>query len=106
MKDTTSCSLKIAKEWNRSNSREYAVNSRGKSLMAKSAKRETGEAVATAANRSSKSLPNRSAKVTDSDVGSRAYDLYLAPGCEHGHDVDNWLQAERELRRTMSSTVA
>ena len=35
--------------------------------------------------------------VTDSDVARRAYDLYLARGCEHGHDVDDWLQAEREL---------
>lgn len=33
-----------------------------------------------------------------SGVARRAYDLYLARGCEHGHDVDDWLQAERELR--------
>ena len=66
--------------------------------MAKSAKRKRDDAVTTAVDRSAKSLPNRSARVTHSDVARRAYDLYLARGCAHGHDVDDWLQAERELR--------
>ena len=66
--------------------------------MAKSAKRKRDDAVTTALDRSAKSLPNRSALVTHSDVARRAYDLYLARGCAHGHDVDDWLQAERELR--------
>jgi hypothetical protein len=39
-----------------------------------------------------------SATVTDDDVARRAYDLYLIRGREHGHDVEDWLQAERELR--------
>ena len=66
--------------------------------MAKSAKRKRDDAVTTAVDRSAKSLPNRSALVTHSDVARRAYDLYLARGCAHGHDVDDWLQAERTLR--------
>jgi hypothetical protein len=66
--------------------------------MAKSAKRKRDDAVTTAVDRSAKSLPNRSALVTHSDVARRAYDLYLARGCAHGHDVDDWLQAERKLR--------
>jgi DUF2934 family protein len=74
--------------------------------MAKSAKRKLDDAVATAADRSSKPLPRRSAQTTDSDVASRAYDLYLERGCEHGHDVDDWLQAERELRDTLNSAAA
>jgi hypothetical protein len=36
--------------------------------------------------------------VADADVAQRAYDLYLARGRADGHDVDDWLQAERELR--------
>ena len=36
--------------------------------------------------------------VTDADVARRAYDVYLARGQEDGHDVEDWLQAERELR--------
>jgi hypothetical protein len=42
--------------------------------------------------------PNGSAPVTDADVARRAYDLYLARGCESGHDLEDWLQAERDLR--------
>jgi len=72
--------------------------------MAKSAKRKRDDAVTTAVDRSAKSLLNRSAQVTDSDITRRAYDLYLARGCAHGHDVDDWLQAERKLRA--SSTTA
>jgi DUF2934 family protein len=67
-------------------------------MMAKSAKRQRDTAVSTAADRSSKSLSKRSAYVTDNDIAYRAYHRYLARGCEHGHDIDDWLQAERELR--------
>jgi hypothetical protein len=34
---------------------------------------------------------------TETDIARRAHDLYLARGGEHGHDVEDWLQAEREL---------
>ena len=72
--------------------------------MAKSAKRKTDDAVTTAADRPLK-LPNRSAQVGDSDIASRAYDLYLARERGHGHDVDDWLQAERELRDAVRIAV-
>ena len=65
--------------------------------MAKSAKRKTDDAVTTAADRAPKMPPDEAAHVTDNDIAGRAYDLYLARGCEHGHDVGDWLQAEREL---------
>jgi hypothetical protein len=47
---------------------------------------------------------NRSAEaksaspITREDIAQRAYALYLARGGEEGHDMDDWLQAERELR--------
>lgn len=47
----------------------------------------------------------RPAPPTDSEIARRAYDLYLARGCEHGHDTEDWLQAERELRGMPSSTA-
>jgi len=34
------------------------------------------------------------------DVAQRAYELYIQRGGEHGYDLDDWLQAERELRAT------
>jgi hypothetical protein len=30
-------------------------------------------------------------------ISRRAYDLFLARGGEHGRDLDDWAQAEREL---------
>ncbi len=71
----------------------------------KAGKRKTDDAGASVVDRSPKSLPNRSARVTDSDVARRAYDRYLARGGDHGHDVDDWLQAERELRKPQLSTA-
>ena len=64
--------------------------------MAKSAKRKTDNAVTTAADRAPKSP--RPAIVTNDDIARRAYDLYFARRRERGHDVDDWWQAERELR--------
>ena len=69
------------------------------------AKAKTDERTARAADRVLKS-PNRSANVTDSDVACRAYERYLARDCQHGHDVDDWLQAERELRGPVSFDIA
>jgi hypothetical protein len=73
--------------------------------MAKS-KSTKREAVTVAADRASTSRPNLSAPMTDSDIARRAYDLYLARGCAHGHDVEDWLQAERELRGVGRLAVA
>jgi hypothetical protein len=32
-------------------------------------------------------------------IAKRAYDRYLARGASHGQDLEDWLDAERELRR-------
>jgi hypothetical protein len=66
------------------------------------AKAKTGERAAIAADRAPKPA-GRSATAGTGNVARRAYELYLARGCEHGHDVDDWLQAERELRGTSTS---
>lgn len=31
------------------------------------------------------------------DIEIRAYHLYLGRGASHGHDLDDWLQAERQV---------
>jgi Protein of unknown function (DUF2934) len=72
--------------------------------MAKSAKRRTADALTTAADRLPKVLTDATANVTEHDIARRAYDLYLARDHEHGHDLDDWLQAERELRDSRRST--
>jgi hypothetical protein len=44
--------------------------------------------------------------VYQDEVARRAFDLYCARGCEDGHDLDDWLSAEREVRNVLSSTAA
>jgi hypothetical protein len=38
------------------------------------------------------------ASVDNEAIANRAFELYCERGREDGHDVDDWLQAERELR--------
>jgi DUF2934 family protein len=52
--------------------------------------------VVTAGNRPPR-RGSRPPTIPDSEIARRAYDLYLARGCENGYDVQDWLQAEREL---------
>ena len=64
--------------------------------MAKSAKKTTNDAVTSTAHRAV--TLRRPANGAADDIASRAYALYLARGEAHGHDLDDWLQAEREWR--------
>jgi hypothetical protein len=41
-----------------------------------------------------------SSRPTEKQIAKRAYDLFVARGCTHGHDVEDWLCAEAELRAT------
>lgn len=38
-------------------------------------------------------------------IRSRAYDLYLSRAGEPGSELDDWLQAEEEIRLELSRTV-
>jgi len=44
----------------------------------------------------SKKVPTP-AVLMEEEVRSRAYQLYEGRGCEHGHAVEDWLQAETEM---------
>ena len=44
--------------------------------------------------------------VTEGDIARRAFELYCDRGREDGHDVDDWLNAERELRHASKSSAA
>ena len=35
-------------------------------------------------------------------VAARAYQLYVERGCTHGHDLEDWIEAERQIRMEMS----
>ena len=36
--------------------------------------------------------------VAHDDIATRAYELFLRRGAQHGQDLDDWLAAERELQ--------
>jgi len=36
---------------------------------------------------------------TKQQIEARAYELYLQRGCENGHDIEDWLSAEKELKQ-------
>jgi Protein of unknown function (DUF2934) len=44
--------------------------------------------------------------VYEEEVADRAYQLWQARGCQHGQDLDDWLEAERQLGMAGSSHPA
>ena len=44
--------------------------------------------------------------VAETEIARRAYELYEQRGCAHGHDIDDWLQAEQQLGLAQGSTAA
>lgn len=40
----------------------------------------------------------------DEDIRLRAYQIFVERGATPGHEVDDWLQAERELRQRRRQT--
>lgn len=55
-------------------------------------------AKAAAASECTPTLRGASHEPTPDQVRRRAYDLWIARGCREGHDLEDWLDAERELR--------
>jgi len=47
-----------------------------------------------------------SSRLTDTDIAKRAFELYCDRGRQNGYDVEDWLQAERELLEKANSTAA
>ena len=43
---------------------------------------------------------------TAEQIEVRAYELYLERGCEDGHDVADWLAAEKELTELSEQSVS
>jgi FKBP-type peptidyl-prolyl cis-trans isomerase (trigger factor) len=43
---------------------------------------------------------------TEEQIRQRAYEIYLARGCEDGQDVSDWIQAEQQLSEANEQSVA
>ncbi|MCI0720197.1 MAG: DUF2934 domain-containing protein [Acidobacteria bacterium] len=50
------------------------------------------------------SLPAAFDDPTREEIEQRAYEIYLARGGELGHDLEDWVEAERELRERRAGT--
>jgi hypothetical protein len=64
--------------------------------MAKSASKPTQPEPAEKASKMAADSPDA---VTDEQIAERAYYIFLERGGAGGSEVDDWLQAEQELRR-------
>ena len=69
--------------------------------MAKSARKTTRNVLAMPILASTDGSANLTA-----DIAKRAFEIYCERGCQDGHDIGDWLQAERELQESKSSTAA
>jgi hypothetical protein len=45
---------------------------------------------------------NTSAKIPHDKIAMRAYEKWCQRGCPHGTDVQDWMEAENELRKEVS----
>jgi hypothetical protein len=74
--------------------------------MAKAPGRRAGTVVTMPTAESNVLTGNQSAGLPNLDIAHRAFELYCERGCQHGHDIDDWLRAERELRDSVGLHVA
>jgi hypothetical protein len=42
---------------------------------------------------------------SEQEIAARAYEIFLSRGASHGHDLDDWLQAEQELTAEIADTT-
>jgi hypothetical protein len=49
--------------------------------------------------------PNTASESKDDAIARRAFELYSAGGYRDGHDIDDWLNAERELKAETSTAA-
>ena len=47
-----------------------------------------------------------SVELTEEIIRKRAFELFEADGCQHGHDVEHWLTAEAEVVGKKTSVSA
>ena len=74
--------------------------------MPKSARRRTDNVLSMSSVMESPTALAITSGVSESDIARRAFELYCDRGREDGHDIDDWLNAERELRDVSSSSAA
>jgi hypothetical protein len=71
-------------------------------MMTKPARRRSDKVIA---------MPSRdeatpSWEIDHGEIARRAYEIFCERGGEHGHDLDDWLRAEGELREAVRTPAA
>lgn len=79
---------------------ERPVNPRSRTRPATSRPSEPRQPGPSSMDASSAARPDR-----EQLIAARAYGLYLDRGMAHGSDVDDWLEAERQIDDEFSSTA-
>ena len=74
--------------------------------MPKSARRRTDNVLSMPSVVESQTALAIASGVSESDIARRAFELYCDRGREDGHDVDDWVNAERGLRDVSSPSAA
>ena len=77
---------------------QSSITTGGESMTTTTKRRSNGHMIL-------EELLNVSRPVAHDDIARRAYQRYEERGKEPGHDVDDWLHAERELRQGSSGRV-
>jgi hypothetical protein len=73
--------------------------------MAEKPTENTSNVVAMPATESGTPAAGNATGLTDRDIARRAFELFCERGSQHGHDIDDWLQAERELRSSVEAVA-
>ena len=62
---------------------------------------QTGKSMPAAATTQPAMMQN---SVCQDKVAARAYQKWVQKGCKHGHDTQDWLEAEAEVKAEMART--
>ena len=73
--------------------------------MAKTARRGTDNMLMMPASEPQRPVAGATL-IGEGDIARRAFALFCDRGRQDGHDVEDWLAAERELQGAMSSSAA
>ncbi len=60
--------------------------------------RKTARSSTTAPKRARAGAKTEVRAPSSEEIAARAYELFAARGYEHGHDLEDWLRAEADLR--------
>jgi hypothetical protein len=74
-----------------------SVTGRGRQLVGRKVAKPQRPAKGSPASSGTKAVAQPKVQLSPEEIARRAYDIFLTRGAANGRDLDDWLQAEREL---------